>query len=376
MKLKIVHFIRNIISVFFYLLPVKNNKIVFINFNGKGFGCNPKYIAQEIIHQKLDFQLVWLVSNINENMPSEIKKARYGRIAGLYELATARVIITNVKNELYLIKKKNQYIIQTWHASYGSKLVERDAEDKLSTNYLRDSKKNSKQTNLFLSNSKKLSELYRNAFWCECEILECGFPRNDVLFIQNTKKEKLHIKKMLNISYDAKVVLYAPTFRDDGSVDAYSIDYKGILNILGDDWVMLIRMHPNATNCSKLFHYNDRVINATYYPDMQEILIASDILITDYSSTVFDFAVMNKPSYIFATDIERYLKVRGLKKDFFHIPYPICKTNEELIELLRLYTPESGNKEAKEFIEMFGGVDKGDASKQVVEHICSIVKKR
>ena len=363
------------VSLVCYLCPVKKEKILLINFNGKGYGCNPKYIAQEILSQELGCDMVWLVSNPEEEFPEKIRKVPYRSIRAFYEVATAKVIVTNVKNDLRLIKKKEQYIIQTWHGSYSSKFLEREAEGKLSPSYLKESKKNSAQTDLFLSNSRVLSQCYRDAFWCECEIMECGFPRNDMLFTWNPA-EIDRIKASLGGSNHSKLVLYAPTFRDDGSCEAYSIDCVGILNILrknGDDWKLLTRLHPNVSACDTLFPADENIINANKYPDMQELLLVSDILITDYSSTPFEFAAMQKQVYIYAPDIRQYQAVRGLKDDFFRMPYRICESNEELLGLIAQYTSKGATKEAEQFMDCFGGVDRGDASKQVVERIKQVM---
>lgn len=358
-------------SILFYLFPVKSNKILFINFNGKGYGCNPKYIAEEILAQKLPVDMVWLVENINESLPQGIRKELFRSIKGLFEVATAKVIVTNVKNNLFLIKKKEQYIIQTWHASFGAKLVEKEALGKLTAEYVRESKKNSAQTDLFLSNSKVLSQCYRDAFWCNCEIMECGLPRNDILF--HWSEEQRHsIMERIGVLNDAKLALYAPTFRDGGSYDGYSIDCTEVLKVLrrnGEDWKLLTRLHPAVCAYKNFFPDDENIINVNAYPDMQELLIVSDILITDYSSTPFEFAAMQKQVYIYAPDIDEYQKIRGLKDDFFRMPYHISKTNKELTELISQYSPENAVKEARVFMERFGGVDRGDASKQVVERI-------
>lgn len=358
----------------FFFAPVQENKVLFINFNGKGFGCNPKYIAKELLARQKGFDLVWLVSNMDEPFPEGIRKVRFQSRQGLYEVATAKVIVTNVKNDLHLVKKKGQYIIQTWHGSYTSKLLEKEAASTLPKHYLKESRKNSAQTDLFLSNSRVLSDCYRNAFWCNCEILESGFPRNDVLFEQNRVAART-VKAYFGVPENAKLALYAPTFRDDGSTDCYSLDCQRVLDALPGDWYLLIRLHPNVGSAENLFAFGGRVLDATPYPDMQELLVAGDILITDYSSTVFEFAALEKPSFIYASDVEAYQKMRGLKEDFFRMPYPVCRTNGELVAQLRDFTPEKARALAARFNDFFGGVDKGDASKQVADRICRVVEK-
>lgn len=363
-----------VLSYVFFFAPVQKQKVLFINFNGKGFGCNPKYIALELRNQSPELDLVWLVKNMDEPMPEWVRKAGFGTARGLYELATAKVIVTNVKNEMHLVKKKDQYLIQTWHGSYSSKLLEQDAAATLPKRYLRASKKNSAMTDLFLSNSRVLSDCYRNAFWCKCEIMECGFPRNDVLFGQ-TPEQVAAIRQRLGVPEDAKLALYAPTFRDDGSTDCYSLDCQAVLDTLAStgNWYLLVRLHPNVGSAADLFPFGERILDATPYPDMQELLVAGDILITDYSSTVFEFAALGKPSFIYACDVEAYQRMRGLKEDFFRMPYPVCRTNEELLAQLAGLTEASGREKAAKFMAFFGGMDKGDASQQVAKRIMQVV---
>ena len=120
--------------------------------------------------------------------------------------------------------------------------------------------------------------------------------------------------------------------------------------------------------------YTDRIINASVYPDMQDILLAADILITDYSDSVFDFSVLKKPSYIYATDIEEYERMRGLNQDFYRMPFKVCTTDDALIEEISKYTPEVGRSAAEQFIEQFGCMDTGNASKAVVQRIREVIE--
>ncbi len=368
--------LRGILKLLFRLFPIKKNKIIFNNFNGRGYGCNPKYIAEELLSRNLPLDKVWIANGNEKSLPEAFRQVSYGSLRQMYDTATAAVIVTNVKNDLFFIKRKSQFMIQTWHGSYTSKKIENQAPDKLSPQYLRESRKNSAQCDLFLSNSKALSDCFRNAFWCKCEILECGFPRNDIFF-EDSAPVIRKVKEKLGVPESAKLVLYAPTFRDDGATDCYSLDAEGVFETLqktGDDWRLVIRLHPNVAESASIFNYSDKVLNGSVYPDMQELLIACNILITDYSSTVFDFAVMKKPSYIFAPDYEEYQELRGLTDDFFNMPYKVCKTNEELLGLLSDYSDDGGVVAAEKFMEFYGGVDNGTAAKSVVDRILSHMK--
>jgi len=371
----VLWFLRDAREFFWKLLyfpvPVNRKKIVFICYNGKNYGCNPKYIAEEIMRQKLDYDMVWLLRDMEEYVPEQIRKVPFEGRKALYELATAKVIISNTKNDIRILKKKEQFVIQTWHGSFESKKEEGDIVDKLPPRYVKETIKNSKQTDLFLSNSAMMTEYYRRAFWCESEILECGYPRNDILFSVDPAIPG-QVRRSFGLPEDAKLVIYAPTFRDDGSSDAFDLDCQGVLDQLGKDWYLLIRMHPNITVPEGRFPFGQRILDASSYPDVQELMIACDILITDYSSTVYEFAVLKKPSYIYASDLEEYQQMRGLNDFYFDMPYPICQTNEALLQELAKYTPESGVAAAKAFLIQFGGVDKGDAAQQVVDRLKSL----
>ncbi len=371
----VARWVHQAAKALFFLFPVKKNKVLFINFNGKGYGCNPKYIAQEILDQKLPLDLVWLLSDVRSPLPEGIRPVYYyGHLRPYYELATAKVIVTNVKNDIRVYKKKSQYVIQTWHGSYSAKRLEAAAADTLSPKYLRESKANSALTDLFLSNSRVLSDCYRRDFWCRCEIMECGFPRNDILFWPENKAPQA-VRQWFHLPADSKLVLYAPTFRDDGSTDAYRLDGSGVLQALeshGGNWYLLIRMHPNVEKAAEIFQYSDRILNATPYPDMQELISAADALITDYSSSVFEMSALEKSVYIYACDIEEYDRMRGLNPEYYDTPYPINKTQAELENTIRNSTPEVLLAAARTFKQVYGGVDDGHASQRVVERICQV----
>ena len=125
---------------FFCLLPVKNNKIVFDNFGGRGYGCDPKYIAEELLMSKRDLDLVWLTQDVHTALPNGIRPVWYGGVRAIYELATAKVWVDNVKSALRIPKKRNQLYIQTWHSSLGLKKNEQDA-DILPNSYVRRAKR-------------------------------------------------------------------------------------------------------------------------------------------------------------------------------------------------------------------------------------------
>lgn len=361
---------HTILIVIFHCLPIKRNKVVFSNFYGRGYGDNPKYIADEMIRRGLPYDIVWLLSNMDENIPSQIRKVKYNRIRCDYELATAKIIICNTKGDLHFWKKKGQYYIQTWHGSFGLKYIEGDAAKTLSKRYIRKSKSDSERTDLFISNSRLQTEEYKRAFWCTCEILESGFPRNDVLF---SYIDKDIIKEKLGLDTNSGILLYAPTFRDNGDFSCYDIDYDRLLKTLhrlsNSEWTILVRLHPGMRKSLNLNGKNKNVIDVSSYSDGQELLCISDALISDYSSMMLDFAILRRPIFIFATDIEEYKKMRGLKPIYFDLPFDICTSNEMLMSKISSFDEQKYQSRLNQFFYIYHPIDQGNSTSVIVDRI-------
>lgn len=366
----------------FNRLEISSNKIVFVNFTGRGYGCNPKYIAEEILRQNLPFDLVWLVKDLKEPMPDKIRKVAYGSVDSIYELATAKVIVTNTKNLLpFPGKKPGQYFIMTWHGATGFKWIEKDAEDKLSPAYVRESKINSELTDLMLAGSQAYFEIMRQSFWYKGEILKCGLPRSDIFF-NHTQEFVADIRKNLNVPPDNKIIMYAPTFRDNPAVldDVYKFNAAKLTEILeekfGSKWTLLIRLHPNVAwvNFSNdIFGDAENIINVTSYPDMQELLVVSDVLISDYSGVIYDFMILHKPVFIFAKDFDSYPKERGFKQLYFDLPFKVNRTEEELLDCIKNFDAATLEPSVRKYLETVKSFDTGHASEAVVERIKAII---
>lgn len=370
-KYKIIFFKR-----LFYFFPVDKYKIVFNNFNGKGFGDNPRYIAEEIFKQDLPYKLFWICNKTAE-VPNWINRISMFSIRGLYTLATSRVIINNVKNGLPYFKKKSQYYIQTWHGSLIMKYLEKEVEDKLSRTYVNASKADSKLIDCFLVASNDDERIIKSNFWYDHEILRCGCPRSDVFFKKSVEYIN-QIKEKLEIPLKNKVVMYAPTFRDDFSVNGYKIDTNRILNALkirfGNNWSLIIRLHPNVTVQDSVFHFNENVINVCNYPDAQDLSLIADIMITDYSSIMLDAFLQGKPVFLYTSDYEEYIKNRPMHSIYKKLPCNRCATNDELIQTILNFDSIIYQANLDKFLNItFHSYDDGLASKRVVERINDVI---
>lgn len=345
-KCKIFSIIKKLYIRLLKYYKIDNKKIVFDNFNGKGFGCNPKYIALELIKENVDCKMIWLVEDMSLEMPQEIKKVKRGSLKSFYELATAKIWIDNVRNYKGIEKKKNQYYIQTWHGSLALKKVEKEVESMLSKSYVEEAKKDGQITDLMISDSFFATNRYSKNFWYNGEIKEIGIPRNDIFFSDDNYKIKEKVYEYYNIEKDKKIIIFAPSFRnDENNVEAYLFDFNLIKNAIEkkfeNKYVFLIRLHPNISFLGSKLDNIQGVINATSYQDMQELLVAADICITDYSSIMFDFAMMYKPVLLFCKDFEDYINnERGLEFNLKDLPFKISKNENELIDTINNFDEE------------------------------------
>lgn len=368
--------LRNLFRIF----PVHNNKIVFDSYYGKGYGDNPKYIAEEILRQKLNCKLVWL-KNTPTVIKDRIKAVSYYSIRFYYELATARIIIVNCKGGItqFIKKKKNQILLQTWHGDFPLKYIEKEAEDMLNIHYIKASKADSKITDAIVSGNPYFSKILQESFWLSdnCEILEYGVPRNDMYFKGENFRNQLKLK--YGFSLKDRILLYAPTFRDDIDTSCYNIDFEKLKTVLysldNSKWKIIIRLHPNIAEKSDLFAYNSDIINGTCYSDPQELCMISDCLITDYSSIMSDFMLTNKPVFLYTPDIEKYTNQksgRGLRDIFYKLPFALCRSQEELDDSIKNFEKETYLAKIKVFMQdYYKSFDNGKASERVVNYLAA-----
>jgi len=372
-----------VLSIPFLLIPIKKNKIVICNYFGKGYGDNGKYIVEELIKQGLDYDIVWMIKKEligNTELPYKIRTVKYKSVKALYEMATAKVWIDNSRKEFYPIKRAGQYYIQTWHASMGLKLIEKDAQKSLSSAYIKLAKRDSRMCDLMIAGSEFRYDLYRNSFWYDGEILKSGTPRCDLFFLNNDNL-KIKVSKELNIPLHKKVVLYAPTFRNNVDTNFFKIQYEEIIDELrrklGGDWVFLNRLHPNISGLAGDFEYNNIFYNASHYSDMQELLAITDVLITDYSSSMFDIALKNKSCLLYAPDLDKYINDdRGLYFEYRKLPFSSATSLDELKSNIRKFDLDEYKSNIESFHQQIGVYEDGSASKRIVDRIIEICEKK
>lgn len=372
--------VRNItkqILKVFWIFPIKKENILFFSYGGKQYSCNTKYISEYIsVNKSVMCNIIWAFlepDRFQVLIDNNYKIIKYGSLRYLKEVLTSKLIITNNNLSSYLPIREEQVAINTWHGGGAYKKIVPD-EDMRAKRIL---KKLSKSYKIFVSPCQKNSEfLIRGDFGFNGKILEIGYPRNDIFFKSFTNiKEK--VCRAFALDSKPSIALYAPTFRKNINDGIYDLDTQKLIKVLetrfGGRWIVMVRGHHMITDTFD-FNIKENVINATEYPDMQELLCAADILITDYSSSIWDFSLMNKPSILFTKDLEEYKKERD-----FYVPiekwhFPIVKSNEELIKFIENFDEEESKRNIKKHLDEFGSFESGNATEIIVNEIKKIMK--
>lgn len=372
--------IKNIYGLLFFyifrIFPLKN-KIVFSCFHGRNCDGNPRYISNYLLDNRKDIKQVWLSrKDSNFELDPRIKIVKWGSLSMIYEMATAKIWADSHNKPTWCRKRKKQFYIETWHGGLGMKKIESDAETRYSPSIENNIKHNSKMADLFISNSTHLTNIYKRAFWYNGPIVESGFPKNDIFYkSEETHKEiRKKVLNRLNIPLDKKIVLYAPTFRDSESLEVYDIDFVKLRESLkekfNEDFIVCIRLHPQMKKFSKvLCESNNDIVNATYYEDMQELIIATDIFITDYSSGIFDFALLRRAGFLYAKDIKEYGKERGFYFDLHNMPFPLAQNNDELVENIKLFDYNKYKEKLEKFFTETGLKDNANSVQKISDII-------
>ena len=373
----IINYCLRIILVIFRIFPIDNSKVILMSFGGKGLSDNPRYVAERLAKDYPQGKYIWLAKNMDEEYPEYITKVKIHSLRSMYELATAKVWYFNSRVNLYMIKRKGQTYIQTWHGGISVKKIGNavNNSDFLATKRMQH---DIAITDVMISSSGFGDKVYQKDFGFNKEILKHGYPRLDILF-NATDEDKALYRKKIGIKEGAKVVFYAPTFRDDQRTDVYDLDYDAILKALeskwGGEWVFVTKFHPVMRNADNLIPDDPRVIDARGYDDTYEIMAVSDCLITDYSSVMFEMGMVHKPVFLYQKDYQDYCAGRGLYFTREELPFPNAQDNDKLIENIAAFDAEpyvvAVDKLFKEKIEDY---DDGRASERTSRYIVDILQ--
>lgn len=384
-KAAIVYFVYRLLRI----LPVRKNKIVFTAFEGDGgFCCNPRYIAEELLRSGTEYEMIWLVNNMSRQFPEGIRKVRNTFWRRAYHLVTARVWVDNSRKAYGTAKRKNQMYIQTWHAALEFKAVGKFRGDRFPKIAYLVSEYDSKLVDYVLSNSEWCTRLYPEMLLYDGEIWKTGSPRCDVL-VRDRKEKYREIRERYHIPADAKIVMFAPTFRGGSQkgkrhvyVEEPTLDFSNLTDALqkrfGGTWYVMLRLHPQlAAQLDRIPTENRRenMVDVSQADDMNEILASVDVFITDYSSSAFDAINICLPVFLYADDLKDYVEERGeLMWDMCSLPFSVAETNEKLWKDILEFSEERYREAVNAFLKEHGVFEDGRASERVAEKIEEAIK--
>ena len=342
--------------------------------SGNSFGGNPKafydYLKTE---NNRDFDCVWAFSSQQiSNYKTDCRKVKLYSFYYYYYLNVSKYIISDQRLFKQMMPKKHrrQCYIQMWHGT-ALKKIEADMP-KLSGQYKKKAIRDSNNIDFFLSNSQYMTKIFRNSFWYEGIILEYGTPRNDIFFDKTAilSAEK-RVRDSFRLSDDVKILLYAPTFRNENSLLFYDIDISRVKeNLPGANWIFLLRLHPNLLDkysSEQIKKSFPNAIDTSSYSDIQDLLCAADVLITDYSSSMFDYIFMYKPCFIYAKDLNEY--ERGFYYPIFELPFSVAQSNVELIENIKKFDGDNYCEQINTFLNRIGSCEKGTSCRTLFKRI-------
>lgn len=360
--------------------PIKQNSIVFESFRGDFYTDNPKYIYEYLLKNYGDnFEYVWVINDKRTKIPGNPKKVKRLTLEYYHTMATSKYWVLNGRQHSSLLKRDEQVLLETWHGTPLKKLG-LDLENLYSGSpkYQKRVDKDSKNWDYLVSPNKYTTNILKRCFAYDGEMLETGYPRNDIL---SNADEKLadEIKAKLNLPKDKKIILYAPTWRDDEFFEAgqykftLKLDLKRMQEELSDEYIILTRLHYFIANNLDLSDYKGFAFDESKYDDIAELYLISDILITDYSSVFFDYANLKRPMLFYTYDLDSYGDViRGFYFDMENnVPGPLLFTTEEVIDSIKNIEKinEQYREKYEEFYKTFCSLEKGDASRKIVERV-------
>lgn len=386
LQLIVTAVIRNI-SKLFWIFPVKHNRIAMVSHAGTQYSCNPKYISlylQKKYPHKFD--IIYGLRNPQKWSGQEEHFVKMPSFKFFYYFCTAKVIVSNGGMPTYIPKRKKQYVINTWHGGGAYKTNKTNIEEQnITKSRLHMNLYKTHCTDLVLSSSESFTELVipELVLQYKGEVMPCGMPRNDIIYQGKYEKLRQKVCASLGIGTDREIILYAPTYR--GSIDSMQVQSEKIFtmdldteqllyavkNRFKNNPVLLIRAH-HAMNMSSHLKSAD-IIDVSDYPDTQELLCSTDILISDYSSTIWDFSLTKKPCFLYCPDIDYYMNDdRGTYTPIETWPGILCRTNEELEQAILNFDEAEYVKKVEKHHADLGSYETGHACEQVCKRIAEV----
>lgn len=368
--------------------PIHQNKIVFSSFEGDGgFGCNPRYIAEELHKIDGSLKMIWLLHDTKKEFPAYIEPVKDSVENIVYHLATAKVWIDNYRKPYGTLKREGQLYIQTWHGSMGIKAVGLYRGSLFPKIARMVSEWDSSLCDYVLSDSDYNDNIYPKKLLYNGPTLRTGFPRIDCL-INDKNKLRIKLHQKYGIKNEIRCLLFAPTFRGGNQTgnkkvisEIPTINFDSLLQGLEKKynckWRILLRLHPQLSakmSNMKCMQENSMSIDVSQEPDVSQILGGCDLVITDYSSIAFDAGYAGIPVLLYADDFDDYVQNRGkIMWTRDELPFIMSETNEELMEAIEKFNYEEFMNNMRKFMKYHGVVEDGKAGQRVAKFILKFI---
>ena len=360
-----IHLLRFFLKIF-WIFPVNKKKAFFSSFDGKRQTCNPKYIYQYLLDNKYDLKYIWELNNKKGKGYVKHNSLRF-----IFHVLTSKYVISNGSiSPILPIRTKKQIVVNTWHGAGAYKRIGKVIDSKINGTTNERQRMINKQTNYFLSGCEKFSYYVSDSLEFPYErFLPTGMPRNSVFF-QNINI--LELKKKYGFEDDVHICLYAPTFRGNtgekrdetyAGLDADKM-VEALQTRFGGKWIFATRCH---------YHYNTspikNALDLSSVEEMQDLLLICDILISDYSSSLWDYCLTLKPCFIYCYDLDKYKSERDFYMPIEQWGFPLAQNFQELIDAILTFDEKDFQKKMKKHQEDLGSFEGPDSAKKAVDII-------
>ncbi len=380
--------IRFLTTHFAKYIPVKKNLVLFECFLGQSYSDQPKYIYEEMVRRGMDKQytIIWGLrkNKMDIQIPGKCKKMSYLSPCYIWNILRSKYIINNSRFPHFVMTNPKTVFLQTWHGTPLKRLgLDQDEvymPNTTTERYKANMIRSSSQWNFMLSQNHFSTERFCSAFALkEDQIWELGYPRNDILSLSQEQKSAIISKvcSTLHIPAGKRIIMYAPTFRDNDTLNAkynhtFPFDLNDFADSLGEDTILILRLHYLVSLTVGKDIRSKNIVDASNYPDISELYLTADMLITDYSSVMFDYAITGKPMAFYMYDLSNYRDtLRGFYFDLSELPGPMTQDYAQMLQYAK--QPESFQTKYadkyRQFQEKFNYLDDGKAAERTVNKL-------
>ena len=341
---------------------------LFDSWRGR-YGDNPRALSEQLGRSHPDIRRVWVLQP-GQPVPEGVRTVVPFSAAHLYHLRRADLVFANNAMPRFYRKARRTTYVQTWHGAGAFKKVGWDVPaDQLSERYLRYFARDVAMWDHLLTTSPFATQAFRRAFRYDGDVIETGYPRTDLLVEQSRPENAQRLRRELGLPADARLILYGPTWRERPTDRDFLRQMMRTWEAgLGPSDVLLVRAHNHDQVLARYEGASEQVVNLSSHPDAQDLLAISDVLVTDYSSMFFDFAVTGRPIIFFPYDLAEYRdEVRGFYFDLeAEAPGPLAREVDELVALVRDADALPGYAD---FLRKHCPHDDGHASERVLRRV-------